>query len=314
VKRPALLLALVLSLGAWAQVVPEREVDLARQLYDVGKFADALKRARDAMGLTNFTDEQRLRLHEIAGLSAFNLGDAKAAQQHFLQLLQINPDYQLDPFAVAPPGIKLFEQVRRENADALALARQQIALRADQAKRDLAERERKRVEDEERRRRAEQLAQGVTVRTVEKHPFLLNLLPFGAGQFLQGRVGWGVAFAVSEAVLALTSVISWLAINALYETRTDVLCCYLSPDGTGRVTVTVRGIPTARHVEYEVWSVIKYATGGAFYGAWALGVVDAVLHHSPETITETQERLKPTAHLNLSPTSGGLSAGLTITF
>lgn len=313
-RRHALLLALTVSLGALAQIVPEREFDLARQLYDVGKFADAFKRAREAMALANFTDEQRVRLHEIAGMSAFNLGDFKEAQQHFLQLLQLDPDFQLDPFAVAPPAIKLFEQVRRDAADSLALVRQQLALRAEQNRRDAAERERKRLEEEERRLRVAQLTERVTVRTVERHPVLLNLVPFGTGQFLQGRVAWGTVFAVTEAVFALTSIISWLAINSLYETHPEVLHGYLAPDGTGKVSIQVRRIPAARRVDFQVWSALKYATGGAFYGTWALGVTDALIRHKAETVTETQERLKPTASVGLAPTSGGLAASLTISF
>lgn len=309
-RRWGTLLVMLGALSALAQVVPEREVELARQLYEVGKFGEALKRATDAMALTNFADDQRVRLHEIAGMSAFNLGDLKAAQTHFLQLLQINPDFQLDPFAVPPPAIKLFEQVRKDSADALALVRAQLALRAEQQRREAAERERQRVAEEEQRRRAEQLAQRVTVRTVEKHPFLLNFLPFGTGQFLEGRVGLGVVFAVSEAVLAITSIISWFAINALYETTTQTLCCYLTADGTGKVTFEVRTIPQSRHADFKVWSILKYASGGAFYGAWAAGIIDAIINHTPQTVNETQDLLKPSVQLNLSP-GGGLGASLT---
>ena len=41
----------------------------------------------------NFTDEQRVGLHKYAALSAFNLGDTPGAKEHFLKLLQLNPDY-----------------------------------------------------------------------------------------------------------------------------------------------------------------------------------------------------------------------------
>ncbi|MCP2871881.1 hypothetical protein, partial [Salmonella enterica] len=77
-------------------------------------------------------------------------------------LLKVNPDYLLDPFAVPPAAIKVFEQVRKDNGDALNLVRQQISLRLEQEKRALAERERLAKEQEERLRRQEILNGKVT--------------------------------------------------------------------------------------------------------------------------------------------------------
>ncbi len=320
--RLALLIALVSGAGAWAQqLVPEREVEVSRTLYENGKYAEALKRANDAMELSNFTDAQRTTLHELAALSAFNLGELKVAQRHFLQLLQLDPDHQLDPFAVAPPAIKAFEQVRRDNADALNLVRQQLALRAEQARREVTERERLLKEQEERRRRVEELARTVTVRTIEKRPFLVNFIPFGAGQFQEGRVGPGVAFAVIEAVMGITSIISYFAINALYEDYTITLNDRINPDGTNTYVAQVKRIPDSRKTEYQVWSALKYSTGGVFYLGWALGVVDAIFHHQAEITVETQQQLAPPTapagpkvQLDLFPTPGGLGGGLTIGF
>jgi tetratricopeptide (TPR) repeat protein len=320
VSRLALLVLVLCARAALAQVVPEREVEVSRTLYDNGKYAEALKRANDAMERSNFTDAQRLTLHELAALSAFNLGDVKASQKHFLQLLQLDPDHQLDPFAVAPAAIKVFEQVRRDNADSLNLVRQQLALRAEQTRRETADRERALKEQEERRRRVEELARTVTVRTVEKRPFLVNFIPFGAGQFQEGRVGPGVAFAVIEAVMGITSVISYFAINALYESYTFTLNDRINPDGTNTYTGTVKRIPDARKTDYQVWSALKFATGGAFYLGWALGIVDAIWHHLGEVTVETQQQLPPASapgpkvQLDLFPTPGGLGGGLTIGF
>lgn len=312
----AVVLALtLLAPPALAQVVPEREVEIARALFEAGKYADALKRARDAMGMANFSDNQRLKLHEIAGVSAFNLGDTKGAQQHFLQLLQLNPDYILDPFAVPPPAIKIFEQVRKDNADALNLVRQQIALKLEQDKRAAAERERLAKEQEERRRRLEEMTKSVTIRTVTKHPFLLNFVPFGAGQFEQGRFGWGIAFAASEGVAAVLSIVSYFAIESLYENYTYEIPGRLTADGTNVVKITVRRIPPSRRGEFEAWRAIKLTTGIAFYALWAGGVGEAIFRHQSETVTETkQEPRLPSARLEIFPTPGGLGAGVSIAF
>ena len=312
-KQAFALIALVSCL-AQAQVVPEREMEIVQSLYDTGKYAEASKRATESLQVTNFSDPQRVKLHELVGLSAFNLGDPKGAQASFLQLLRINPDYILDPFAVPPPAIRVFDQVRRENGDALNLVRQQIAIRAEQDKRAAAERERLQAEQEERRRKAEFLTSSVTVRTVEKRSMLLNFVPFGAGQFQQGRVGAGVAFAVTEGVMAILSVVSFFAIEALFDDVTLTWTNLLTPDGQPTtVTRVVRRVPLARQADRDVWTGIKYGTGAAFYALWAVGIVDAVVRHEDEVVTERKET-PPTARLRFFPTPGGLGAGVTIGF
>jgi hypothetical protein len=127
-----------------------------------------------------------------------------------------------------------------------------------------------------------------------------------------------VAFAVIEAVMGITSVISYFAINALYEDYTITLNDRINPDGTNTFTALVKRIPDSRRTEYQVWSALKYSTGGVFYLGWALGVVDAIFHHQAEVTVETQQ-LAPTpagpkVQLNLFPTPGGMGGGLTIGF
>ncbi len=313
-----LLLMLLCALPAFAQVVPEREMEIITSLYDTGKYAEAARRANESLALANFSDPQRVRLFEISALSAFNLNDLKSSQAAFLQLLRVNPDYILDPFAVPPPAIKVFEQVRKENADALNLVRQQIALRIDQNKRAAAELERLRLEQEERKRRTDLLTNELTVRTIEKRSMLVNFLPFGAGQFQQGRVGWGAAFAVSEGLMAVLSIVSFFAIESLFTTVDYIWTDRVTADGKPFV-ITVRQIPTSRHTERDVWTGIKYGTGIAFYALWAIGAGDAVWRHEDQVVTEKKEPLSPaprapTARFNIYPTPGGLGAGVTIGF
>lgn len=309
-----MVLVLLTPLHGHAQVVPERELEIAKALFDAGNYQDALKRAADAMAVANFTDEQRLELHRIAGLSAFNAAAPQAAQKHFFQLLQINPDFVLDPFAAPPPAIKLFEQVRRQNADALNLVRQQLALRAQQEKRNTEERERARIEQEAARRKVEELTRSTTVRVIDKHPFLLNFVPFGAGQFQQGRVAWGMTFAVLEAVTGLTSLISYLAIESLFVTDTViVLRNVLTSTGDTDYSVKLRHLPQQSRAQAARWSAVKISSGIAFYALWALGIGDAIWHHQGETISEHQEApLAPKLTLSLTP--GGLGAGFSFSF
>lgn len=319
-----LIFTLVLAAtSALAQVVPEREMEIIQSLYDTAKYAEAARRANESMAVANFSDAQRVKLHELVGLSAFNLGDVKGAQAAFLQLLRINPDYILDPFAVPPPAIKVFDQVRRENADALNLVRQQIAIRADQEKRAKEERDRLAKEQDDRRRKLDLMNNEIVVRTIEHRSMIVNFIPFGAGQFQQGRIGWGAAFAIAEGISAILSIVSYFAIESLFIVEPLVLPGYLTEDGTGIISVPRRYIPKEREGDRDVWNALKYSTGIAFYALWALGAGDAIWRHKDEVITERREPVTPTttvpskapgARLRIFPTNGGLGAGVTVSF
>lgn len=318
-RGAALIIGVLWAAAASAQaIVPDRELDIVKQNFNVGNYKEALSRARSAMEVANFTAEQRVELHKYAGLSAFNLGDAPAAEKHFLALLQLNPDYVLDPFAYPPPAIKLFEEVKKKNADALNLIRQQIALREEQLKREAAEREKARALAEEQRRQLEQRAQEITVRTVEKRSLLLNFFPFGTGQFQQGRTGWAVLFATSEAVFALTSIVAWFVIEQLFQPIT-----YTWTDRIYPFSITVRRIPEALKSSADNWKYVKYTSGAAFYVAYAAGILDALLHHQEEVVNTEIQRLEgppitPKKVLGpkffLFPTTTGLGAGFVLSF
>ncbi|MBL8954163.1 MAG: hypothetical protein JNK82_25525 [Myxococcaceae bacterium] len=313
-------LALLASTVASAQIVPDRELETVKFIFNAGNYQLALQRARDAMGLANFTEGQRIELHKYAGLSAFNLGDKEAAESHFLQLLRINPDYVLDPFAVAPPAIKVFEEVKRKNADALNMIRQQIAIREEQLKREAAEAERRKQLEETERKRLDDLSRNTQIKVIERRNWLPNFVPFGIGQFIQGRTEWGVAFAVVEAVLGATSLISYIAIETLFSNETITIPNVLwGGDSRGNYTFTVRKIPASRVGDHRAWNITKLSSGIAFYVVAALGIVDALFHHQREVVTyesaKPNEVISPSApKLNFYPLPGGAGAGLSFSF
>jgi tetratricopeptide (TPR) repeat protein len=322
-SRGAALLSMLLSITAMAQaVVPDRELEIVRQNFNVGNYREALTRARNAMEVSNFNEGQRVELHKYAGLSAFNLGEAPAAEKHFYSLLQLNPDYVLDPFAYPPPAIRMFEDVKRKNSDSLNLIRQQIALREEQLRREAAEREKARVLAEEARRRLEQQAQEVTVRTVEKRSLLVNFVPFGAGQFQQGRTGLGVLFASLEGVLGLMNIVSYIVIDRMFVNVTYDFDNRIYPDD-GKFSVTVRRIPPELKNSRDAWGIVKAASGVGFYSLWAIGSAEALWRHKDEVTTTEKRKLDapappppkdPAPKVFLFPTSGGLGAGVSLNF
>jgi hypothetical protein len=175
---------------------------------------------------------------------------------------------------------------------------------------------------EEQRRRIEQLSNRVTVERVETRSYLLNFLPFGAGQFQQGRTKAGVIFAVTEGVLAATSIIAYFAYRAQITTRTTTQNGYVTDSGT--YTFTETGIPANRWSEANAWRITQYSAGGAFWVTYAIGVVDALIHHKDQVVTRTivEAPVEPTPappaqerpKARLVPATGGVGAGVSLTF
>jgi hypothetical protein len=317
-----LLSALLAPVAAHAQ---DSDTELAgiRAAFEYGKYAEVITRAGARIDRGSLSDDQLVDLHELAGLAAFNLQRLGDAERHFSALLRLEPDHSLDPFVVPPPAVAWFDKLKQRMDSELEFLRQERRLRQERARVEAERRERERLAAEEQRRRAEALARQVTVRTVEKRNFLVNFVPFGAGQFQQGRSSLGIVFAASEGALAVTSVIAYFAYEALFETSTLEVDDVLTE--TGKATLTVRYIPTRRANQADAWRLLKIGSAASFYSVYALGVADALYHHDDQVVTTTIEERPsppsppardtgPSAQLRLFPTSGGLGAGLTLTF
>ena len=297
VRRAALLVGIALaSVGGTAAhaqetrgaVSPDPDLDRIRAAYEYGRYADVLARAQERMDRGGLPREALIELHKYAGLSAFNLGNRPEAERHIAALLRLDPDYALDPFAVPPPAVAAFEQVRKDLAPQLELIRQQLRLDEERMRREAEARELARRTEEERRRRLEEMSRRVTVRTIRQQSFLVNFVPFGAGQFQQGRPVAGWVLASAEGVLALTSIVAYLAYDGILQQQSIVIDTV-----TGPTTLTRVGIPPARANEARAWRVVKYASAGAFYTVYGYGVVDALYHHEGEPVSESFIQLPP---------------------
>lgn len=281
------------------------DVEALRPLYEYGRYDDVLARARGRLDRGGLTREQLVTLHKYAALAAFNLGQQPDAERHFTALLRLDPDFSLDPFAVAPPTVAFFEKLKKDLDPQLDLIRQQQRLEAERKKREDEDRVRRQADDEARRRRLEELSRRVTVRNVEQKSFLVNFVPFGAGQFQQGRTANGVVLAAAEGAFALTSIIAYFAYDALIEAQ-DI---EFDDAIRGRVTKRVYGIPLERVNEANTWRIVKYASAGAFYTLYGYGVVDSIYHHQDEVVTTTTLQLPPEPEPRLPSRTSPASPG-----
>lgn len=326
---------------AFAEDPFARELSDLRTNFEYGKYREVLDRARELIQ-QGVPDEQHLiELNKYAGLSAFNLDLLPEAESHLSALLRLDPAFGLDPFVFPPATINFLEKIRKKLKPELDAIRQERLLEAIRKKRAEEDRERIRREAEEQRRRVEELSRRITVRTIEKRSFLVNFVPFGAGQFQQGRTTLGIVLAATQGAFAATSVVSYFAADAITECKAYTFDDRLSPGS--QFTVTLCGVPPERATESVVWRGLKVGSAIAFYALWAYGVGDALYHHQDQVVSTqlieqppltppsedegaaapgipqthsrlTRQRPPPGPMAYLFPLPGGLGAGLTLTF
>jgi hypothetical protein len=294
--------ALPLVVWLWAAVAAAQgapfttagsELGQIRIDFEYGKYKDVLSRARNLLDRGGLTDDQLAELHRLAGVAAFNQGQMTDADRHLATLLRIDPDASLDPFLFPPPAVSHLEKLKKEMEKDLEVIRQERRIQADRRRRDEEDRQRALRETEEMRRKIDDLTRKVTVRTVERRVFLVNFMPFGAGQFQQGRNTQGVLLAVTEGALAAISIVSYFAYGSLARPRTIRIPGVLNPDGTGYLDVVYRAIPESLATQASVWRIAQYASGLGFYAVYGYGVIDAVLHHEDQVVTTSMEEVEP---------------------
>lgn len=310
---------------AQAPVPGDPEVARVRTELEYGQFKDVIRHVQERIDRGGLSEPDLVELHKLAGLAAFNLERKDDATRHFGSLLRLDPDHELDPFLVPPPAVTFLNDLRRSMATELDPIRVDRRLRQDRLRRDQEEKERARKEEEERRRRADDLPRAPPDRVVESRSYLVNFVPFGAGQFQQDRTRPGIVLATTEGVLAATSLIAYIAYGSFIHLESRVV-------GTNRagdpVSVTFRGIDRKDQRQAEVWGFVKYASAIGFFGAHAYGMVDAILHHDdrasggaatpapaapgptpPPPAKATLPGPPPRTQLFVAPTPTGLCAG-----
>src|SRR5579871_4901962 len=280
-RTPWLFLTLLLPSAAWsADEIRNTEAAHVRMLYEHGKYEEALQQGEEDE--TGWSDTDRADVHRYAGLAAFNINKTDDAARHFKKWLRIDPDADLDPFVVTPAAIKFFEEVRTQMARELEALRLQKRLRASELAREKAA-------EAERKRQLEELSRKVTTRNVEKRSFLVNFVPFGAGQFQQGRIRAGIAFLGLEGGLALTSIISWIWRIAVVSSIKVPVQNTL----TGDTTVTETGVPPNLGIQARNWSYAQYISASAFYTVYAFGVAEAIYRHEDQVQTGVETTILP---------------------
>jgi tetratricopeptide (TPR) repeat protein len=266
---------MIALLVALALATPDADVKRARDRYEFGAYADAAGAIRDVLSRSpDLPEPVAIEAWRILGLAEYQLGNKGAARAAFVQLLSIDPDQVLDPFLVPPPVVDFFDKVRAEAEPELAPLRER--------KKQLKEQER--LADEARRRLlAEELIRSgppSKIIVVQEHIYLLNFLPFGVGQFQNGDTTKGIIIAVSQVVLGAVNLGAIFAHNAIAQ------------DSSRRCSVSTQTncsnppIPDSDRALLQNIDVVKYVSAGLFWGVYAYGVADSLIHYVPRIETE----------------------------
>ncbi len=184
--------ALLVLAQAPAPQSVEDELRRAKNEYAYGNYDEAVRGLRALLyPMRLSTDEQVIDTRKYLALSYYLLDRLDEVGDEFAKLLHLDPDYQLDPFTVAPLVIEMFETVRKKLQEQLDVIRQ---LRSDT-------------------KLEQPMKPGVTreiERTFTERSEFATFMPFGIGQFQNDHIGWGVVFAVSELILLTSNIVAYM--------------------------------------------------------------------------------------------------------
>ena len=237
--------------------------------FDRGEYARAIEILRPLLypEIRLESEGQIVQAHRMLGVAEIFQGDNDAAAQEFRKLLQLQPDYRFDPLLDPPQVIDLFNGVLRAHEAEVANleGKQREAARARQRDRE----------------ECEKLRAGPTVieKRFGRNSFLLNFVPFGAGQFQNGHRRKGWAFLAVQASLAAASVAALTTNFALYGFRPKRGC----RRDTGATPCPPQYIDHTDENRSRWLLRTQVVTGAAFFAAVAWGIVDALYYFQPET-------------------------------
>ena len=90
----------------------ERQLQTAYDNFD-NKAVDSLL-AKAVPGYGKLTDQEKVAFHKYKAFRAFQLGEQSIVQNHFRELLRIDPVYTLDPISTSPKLLTLFDKTKIE--------------------------------------------------------------------------------------------------------------------------------------------------------------------------------------------------------
>jgi hypothetical protein len=245
---------------------PQQALETGRFAYERGNYGEAVDTVYPLLypSVELRNEEAVIEAHRLLTLSYLFMKKTGEAEQEAAALLALRPDYEPDPVIDPPAAVSFFHAIKKKQDDRLREIRE----------RQKEEDERARREEEKKKAEARAKAERVYVeRVVVKNYRVIGFIPFGAGQFQNRQIGYGIGFAVSEAVLGAAWIALTVTINQKY------------PGGAVPVSSTDRH----EHDVANYLSGFQLGTAAAFWAVVAWGIIDAQVKFVPERIIETRE-------------------------
>ena len=197
--------------------------------------------------------EQVVEAHILLGAAYYETGSRDRAREEFQRALEIEPEQSIGTRLYSDGATRLFEETKTDL---------RIAKEREDERRRVAQRL-KEIEDYKK-----------SLIVYETHPYYVNFVPFGAGQFQNRQRGKGLLFAATQGATGGISAGIFLYLASKYGLVSSSV-----PFEDGRTVRTLQQL--------------EVATGVAFMGFYAWGVVDALLSYKPRQRVEGEDTLLP---------------------
>jgi tetratricopeptide (TPR) repeat protein len=266
-----------------AAAAPSDDLERARDAFQRGEYATAIPLLTYLLYPSPRLSERAelAEAHLLLGVAHFESNNRDDARVEFDRALSQDQDLRLDPLLFSAEAVRAFEE-RQE----------QFIKRAEI--------------DAEIRRLAEQREALRQAFVIERRPYYINFVPFGAGQFQNTQNTKGLFFSISQGISGATS----LAIFGYHAIKYDFNGKVPRDDASG-----------VRRLQQ-----IQVAAGLTCLGLMAWGIIDSLMNYEPTTQLTADDILSPSrpskrrrrgddsSSLRLTPvpTSGG--AGLSLSF
>jgi len=234
---------------------PALELDRGRDSFKRGDWQSAI----EVINLLLYPElqlarkEQVVEAHILLGAAYYQTGNRERAREEFQRALEIEPEQSIGTRLYSEGAIRLFDETKTD----LRIAKER---------------------EDERRRVAQRLADIEAYKksliVYETHPYYVNFVPFGAGQFQNRQRGKGLAFAATQAATGGISAGIFLYLASKYGLVSD-------------------DVPLDEQVAVLRLQQIEVAAGVAFLGLYAWSVIDSLRAYKPRQRVEGEDSLLP---------------------
>lgn len=283
---------------------PAQEFDRGRTAFQRGEYERAISLIYPLVypELRLDSESEVLLAHRLLGVSYLFVNKPNDARIEFRKLLELSPDYRFDALLDPPRVVEFFNALVREQQEQLGDIEARL----------------KKLEEERNRHVGE-----ILVRRVERRPYAVNFLPFGAGQFQNEQRTKGWFFLGAEAGLGAISLGAFVANFMIYGASPERGCGKRDDKGVcmpDSIDHSKEG--TSRNI-----TRVQVISGAAFFGVVLWGIVDAVRNFRAEVPLDESyipassapaatppKATTPPSAWQISPLIGPLAQGGAFTF